>query len=140
MLSHVINDQQELAPAVQALSGLGADTQHQGEALTLAERTLRTNGNLVKQSQQPQGRPGEEMDALETLSNGIHVIAHDISNIASRPIFWRSMRLSELRMRVRPEKTLPWWLAKCDVWLMFPGIRLKIPTCPQNRFIIFALE
>ena len=82
VLARVVNYQQELAPIVQALPVLEAATQSQGEALTLAESSIRAISDSARESQQAQSRLGEGLDDLEAISNGINVITHGISNIA----------------------------------------------------------
>jgi len=82
VLARVVNYQQELAPIVQALPVLEAATQSQSEALTMAESSIRAISDIAKESQQAQGRLGDGLDDLESISNGINVITHGISNIA----------------------------------------------------------
>ncbi|MCE0491911.1 methyl-accepting chemotaxis protein [Pantoea sp. Mb-10] len=82
VLARVVNYQQELAPIVQALPVLEAATQHQSDALEMAESAIRGISHSAKESQQAQSRLGEGLDDLEAISNGISVITHGISNIA----------------------------------------------------------
>ena len=82
VLDRVINYQQELAPLMQALPVLEAATQSQGDALGMAENSIRAISAIATESQQAQSRLGEGLDDLEKISNGINEITHGISNIA----------------------------------------------------------
>ncbi|WP_373327306.1 methyl-accepting chemotaxis protein [Cronobacter turicensis] len=82
VLDRVVSYQEELAPIVQALPALEAATQSQGEALSMAESSIRAISDIATESQRAQGRLGEGLDDLEKISNGINVITHGISNIA----------------------------------------------------------
>lgn len=82
VLNRVINYQQALMPLMEALPVLESATQSQGEALSVAENSIRAISDIAGQSQQAQERLDDGLDDLEKISHGINEITHGISNIA----------------------------------------------------------
>ena len=84
MMQRIVGYQQGIEPLLQALPRLEQATSTQGQALDIAETSIRSLSTAATQTQGAQQTLGDELSELERISNGISQITSGIGRIADQ--------------------------------------------------------